>query len=341
MICSFRVRKKKKASEQLEEDNKELLTCMKESLEGKVKDVKISGRLKKASGLHFHGRHDLHRDGKVLNAMPAQEKVKAQRVLELNAEHPVFEKLRSLYPHDKDRLKTYAELLYDQALLIEGMPLRIRWPSPRSSAKSCDGKLQERRKPMNYGTQPPYSVPGQVPPPPQAAPQAYPPIAGYSASETPPAGYSYPVPPAARKGSIPCSAYAAGAGQVPVQPYLGYSQAAPVMPFYQAASAPMPASYAVPPAYPAPLYAPAPQLCHKGRKGSAAEGATRSLNRLGLVVLGQTGLAMLWGALFGVLMVLCGVNALLDSSAQLWLSAVAVPLSTALPFCNLSVCHSC
>ena len=62
------------------------------------------------------------------------------------------------------------------------------------------------------------------------------------------------------------------------------------------------------------------------------KGATRSLNRLGLVVLGQTGLAMLWGALFGVLMVLCGVNALLDSSAQLWLSAVAVPLSTALPF---------
>lgn len=55
--------------------------------------------------------------------MPAQEKVKAQRVLELNAEHPVFEKLRSLYPHDKDRLKTYAELLYDQALLIEGIAI--------------------------------------------------------------------------------------------------------------------------------------------------------------------------------------------------------------------------
>lgn len=121
-------------------------------------------------------------------------------------------------------------------------------------------------------------------------------------------------------------------GSVPVQPYLGYSQAAPVMPFYQAASAPMPASYAVPPAYPAPLYAPAPSYAIKAGRDPRLKGATRSLNRLGLVVLGQTGLAMLWGALFGVLMVLCGVNALLDSSAQLWLSAVAVPLSTALPF---------
>ena len=186
---------------------------------------------------------------------------------------------------------------------------------------------------MNYGTQPPYSVPGQVPPPPQAAPQAYPPIAGYSASETPPAGYSYPVPPAAPQAvPYPAQPMQQAQGSVPVQPYLGYSQAAPVMPFYQAASAPMPASYAVPPAYPAPLYAPAPSYAIKAGRDPRLKGATRSLNRLGLVVLGQTGLAMLWGALFGVLMVLCGVNALLDSSAQLWLSAVAVPLSTALPF---------
>lgn len=113
----------KKASEQLEEDNKELLTCMKESLEGKVKDVKISGRLKKHPVcISTDGMISTEME-KVLNAMPAQEKVKAQRVLELNAEHPVFEKLRSLYPHDKDRLKTYTELLYDQALLIEGIAI--------------------------------------------------------------------------------------------------------------------------------------------------------------------------------------------------------------------------
>lgn len=96
---------------------------MKESLEGKVKDVKISGRLKKHPVcISTDGMISTEME-KVLNAMPAQEKVKAQRVLELNAEHPVFEKLLSLYPHDKDRLKTYAELLYDQALLIEGIAI--------------------------------------------------------------------------------------------------------------------------------------------------------------------------------------------------------------------------
>ena len=60
---------------------------------------------------------------KVLNAMPAQEKIKAQRVLELNPEHPLFTKLQSLYEADKDKLKLYAEILYDQALLIEGIAL--------------------------------------------------------------------------------------------------------------------------------------------------------------------------------------------------------------------------
>ena len=60
---------------------------------------------------------------KVLNAMPAQEKVKAQRVLEINGEHPVFEKLQELYAKDKEKVKLYAEILYDQALLIEGLSI--------------------------------------------------------------------------------------------------------------------------------------------------------------------------------------------------------------------------
>ena len=60
---------------------------------------------------------------KVLNAMPAQEKVKAQRVLELNPQHAIFEKLCGLMETDKDKLSLYAQVLYDQALLIEGIPL--------------------------------------------------------------------------------------------------------------------------------------------------------------------------------------------------------------------------
>ncbi len=47
--------------------------------------------------------------------------VKAQRVLELNAGHPVFQKLQQLYQDDRELLKSYAGLLYSQALLIEGM----------------------------------------------------------------------------------------------------------------------------------------------------------------------------------------------------------------------------
>lgn len=60
---------------------------------------------------------------KVLNAMPNDNKVKAERVLEINESHPVFAKLTRLYAEDQDKLKEYAALLYDQALLIEGMPI--------------------------------------------------------------------------------------------------------------------------------------------------------------------------------------------------------------------------
>ena len=54
--------------------------------------------------------------------MPAQEKIKAQRVLELNPEHPVFAKLRELCENE-ERLSLYAKVLYGQALLVEGTPL--------------------------------------------------------------------------------------------------------------------------------------------------------------------------------------------------------------------------
>ena len=55
--------------------------------------------------------------------MPAGHKVQAERVLELNAEHPVFAVLNRLLTDDKEKLAKYADLLYQQALLIEGMPI--------------------------------------------------------------------------------------------------------------------------------------------------------------------------------------------------------------------------
>ena len=60
---------------------------------------------------------------KVLNAMPmAGDKIKAERILEINPEHPVFKTLSALDPSD-DRISKFAVLLYDQALLIEGLPI--------------------------------------------------------------------------------------------------------------------------------------------------------------------------------------------------------------------------
>ena len=55
--------------------------------------------------------------------MNADNRVKAQKVLEINTEHPIFEKLQALYTDDPTKIFDYAELLYDQALLIEGLPV--------------------------------------------------------------------------------------------------------------------------------------------------------------------------------------------------------------------------
>ena len=64
-------------------------------------------------------------DGKVLNqqAMDESQRVRAERVLELNAEHPVFRKLCALQAENSDKVATYADILYTQAMLIEGMPI--------------------------------------------------------------------------------------------------------------------------------------------------------------------------------------------------------------------------
>ena len=113
----------KERARQVSDSSKDMLAAMKGALEGKVKDVRVSLKLKSHPVcISTEGMVSTEME-KVLNAMPAQEKVKAQRVLELNPGHPVFEKLCALAGSDKDRLALYAEILYDQALLIEGIAL--------------------------------------------------------------------------------------------------------------------------------------------------------------------------------------------------------------------------
>ena len=103
------------------EENKELFDFLKETLGDKVTEVKATTRLKSHPVcISSAGELSLEME-KVLNAMPNDQKVKAQRVLELNINHPIFDKLKTLYQSDKDMLKKYADVLYNSALLIEGL----------------------------------------------------------------------------------------------------------------------------------------------------------------------------------------------------------------------------
>ncbi len=114
----------KEETKKQNEDNKELLDFLKESLDGKVKEVRVSDRLKSHPVCLSSGGEITLEMEKVLNSMPGSEgQVKADRVLELNPSHPVFATLQKLYAEDKDRVKAYAGLLYAQAVLIEGMSL--------------------------------------------------------------------------------------------------------------------------------------------------------------------------------------------------------------------------
>ncbi len=105
------------------EENKELLRLLKDDLDGKVKDVRLSTRLKSHPVcLSADGGVSIEME-KVLNTMPGDQKVQAERVLEINPDHPIFETLKSLFATDAEKLKSYAGLLYTQALLIEGLPI--------------------------------------------------------------------------------------------------------------------------------------------------------------------------------------------------------------------------
>lgn len=119
---SLETEEEKKASEEQAEASKSLLDTLREALSGKVKDVRLSSRLKNhAVCLSSDGPLSIGME-KVLNAMPVENKVKADRVLELNADHPLFAKLEALQASgDTDTLKTYADVLFTQAQLIEGI----------------------------------------------------------------------------------------------------------------------------------------------------------------------------------------------------------------------------
>lgn len=123
--------------EQKNLQNKEILDYIKEALGDKVAEVKLSNRLKThpvclvaKEGISFEME-------KVLNAMPDGNPygMKATKVLEINANHAIFEALMNVYKQTPEQVKEYASLLLDQALLIEGFPIE---DPVAFSMKICD-----------------------------------------------------------------------------------------------------------------------------------------------------------------------------------------------------------
>lgn len=113
----------KEAAAQKAEDNKSLLEFCAKALEGKVKAVKLSTRLKTHPVcLSSEGPISIEME-RVLDTMPEPNYHKAERILEINANHPIFQTLCNVYPTDEQKATAYINVLYNQALLIEGLTI--------------------------------------------------------------------------------------------------------------------------------------------------------------------------------------------------------------------------
>ena len=113
--------KEKEETAQKETESKDLLSFVKETLGDRVKEVKISQKLKNhpvcltaTGGISFEME-------KYLNTVQPESDAKADRLLELNAEHRLFGRLDELYTTDKEQAQKYVEVLYTQALLMAGL----------------------------------------------------------------------------------------------------------------------------------------------------------------------------------------------------------------------------
>ena len=113
----------KKVIEKVNEDNKEMLSFMKEALNNEVQSVRFTHKLKNHPVcLTNEGFISVGME-KTLNAMQNNQNAKAQMVLEINDNHDIAKKIRFLYQTDKEELKKYSKILYAQARLIEGLEL--------------------------------------------------------------------------------------------------------------------------------------------------------------------------------------------------------------------------
>lgn len=112
-----------KKNEEKAKESKSMLDSMKDILKDNVSDVIISNRLK-THPVCFSTKGNLSIDmEKTLNAMPTENDIKAEKILELNPENKSFENLKNYFENDKEKFTKLTNVLYNQALLIEGLQI--------------------------------------------------------------------------------------------------------------------------------------------------------------------------------------------------------------------------
>lgn len=113
----------KKHINEINDNNKDMLSSMKDLLGDSVKEVKFTSKLKNHPVcLTTEGEVSTSME-KVINSMPTGEKIRASEVLEINSNHKIADKLKELYKDNKEEFEKYTKVIYFEARLIEGLPI--------------------------------------------------------------------------------------------------------------------------------------------------------------------------------------------------------------------------
>ena len=124
-VCSddidIETNEEKESLKKLNEKSKDMLTMLKDNIG--VKEVRYTNKLSKHPVcLSNSGDVSIEME-KVMKSMPVDNNIEAEKILEINSNHPIAKKLEDLYKNDKEKLKDYAKILYAEARLIEGLPV--------------------------------------------------------------------------------------------------------------------------------------------------------------------------------------------------------------------------
>ena len=116
--------KEKEAIKEMESKNMSLLERIKSSLNEQVDDVKLSTRLTDSPVCLVSGEGLSFEMEKVISQMPGDQDVKAKKILEINPQHDLFKAIEKVFKNSPEDIDDYANLLYNQALLIEGLEIK-------------------------------------------------------------------------------------------------------------------------------------------------------------------------------------------------------------------------